>query len=121
MRFVECDAEGIAFNAHYLVWADEAMTAWLVGAGTPYPSLVERGLGTRVVATALEWSGPVRWGDVVEVDVVPERLGRTSFALRFDVRAGERPSCAVRTTYVLTDRDGAPTPLPEDVRAAWSA
>ena len=26
VRFVECDQQGVVFNAHYLTWADEAAT-----------------------------------------------------------------------------------------------
>jgi acyl-CoA thioester hydrolase len=121
VRYAECDQQGIVFNAHYLLYADEAMTAWCQQVGHPYPTLLERGLDTRVVASALEWSSSCRWGDLVEVDVSAERVGRTSFGIVSTVRVGDRHCCTVRTTYVLTDLDGRPTPVPADLRAAWTA
>ena len=119
VRYAECDMQGIVFNAHYLLYADEAMNAWCEQVGHPYPSLLARELDTRVVASSLEWSSPARWGDVVEVDVAAERVGRTSFGLVSSIRVGDRACCTVRTTYVLTDLAGRPTPVPDDLRAAW--
>jgi acyl-CoA thioester hydrolase len=119
VRYAECDMQGIVFNAHYLAYADEAMTGWCVAVGQPYPTLIARGLDTRVVASTLEWSSSARWGDLVEVDAVVERMGRTSFVLAFTIRVGERRCCVVRTTYVLVDEQGSPTPVPDDLRAAW--
>jgi acyl-CoA thioester hydrolase len=120
VRYAECDQQGIAFHAHYLTWADESLTPWLVAVGTPYDVLLARGLDTRVVSSTLDWTSPARYGDVVEVDVALDRVGRTSFTLAFDVRAGERPCCRVRTTYVMVGGDGRPTPVPEDLHEAWS-
>jgi acyl-CoA thioester hydrolase len=120
VRFVECDQQGIAFNAHYLVWADEAVNAWWADRGLPWDDLVARGLEYVVVATSLEWRSSARWGDTVEVDADLDALGRTSLTLRFTIRVGERTCCEVRTTYVCTT-DGASSPWPDDVRALLSA
>jgi acyl-CoA thioester hydrolase len=120
VRFVECDQQGIAFNAHYLVWADEAVNAWWAARGLPWDELVARGLEYVVVASALEWRSSARWGDTVEVDADVDALGRSSLTLRFTIRVGERTCCEVRTTYVCTT-DGASSPWPDDIRALLSA
>jgi len=109
------------FNAHYLMYADEAATAWFASTGSAYADLLERGLDTMVKASALEWSSSARWGEVVDVDARCERVGRTSFVLALVVRVGGRTCCTVRTTYVLVDDRGRPTPVPDDLRAAWTA
>jgi acyl-CoA thioester hydrolase len=116
VRFVECDQQGVVFNAHYLVWADEAANAWWAARGMPWEALVARGLEYFVVASSQEWRASARFGDSVSVDATLEKLGRTSLTLRFVVAAGERQCCVVRTTYVAT-ADGVPTPWPDDVRA----
>jgi len=119
VRYAETDQQGVAFNGHYLTWCDEAMNALLAERGTPYAALLERGLDTAVIASELQWSGPVRWGELVEVEATVERVGRTSFSAAFVVRVGERIACRVRTTYVMHDRQRRPTPVPDDLRAAW--
>jgi acyl-CoA thioester hydrolase len=115
VRFVECDQQGVVFNAHYLVWADEASSLWWASLGLSWDEIAAQA-DPVVKASSLEWSSPARWGDTVEVDAAAERLGRTSVTVRFTVRVGERVCCVVRTTYVGT-AGGAPTPWPDDVRA----
>jgi acyl-CoA thioester hydrolase len=119
VRYAECDQQGVVFNAHYLAWADEAVTHVLAGRGVSYEDLLSRGLDTSVVASELAWSSPARWGDVVEVDGEVERVGRTSFVVAFGIRVGDRLCCTVRTTYVLVDGERTPTPVPDDVRERW--
>ena len=65
VRYGECDQQGVVFNAHYLAWADEAVTALFLDLGTPYAGLLARGLETAVVASELTWTSPARWGDLV--------------------------------------------------------
>ena len=118
VRYAECDQQGIVFNSHYLTWADEALTRFLAAVGTPYDALLARGLDTRVVASALAWSSPARYGEEVAVDAAGERVGRSSVVVRFTVRVGERECCTVTTTYVMTDAGGRPVAVPDDLRTA---
>ena len=119
VRYAECDQQGVVFNAHYLAYADEAVTHVLARLGVPYEALLARGFDTSVVATELQWSSPARWGDTVEVDGVVERVGRTSFVVAMTICVGERLCCRVRTTYVLVDAGRTPVPIPDDVRELW--
>jgi acyl-CoA thioester hydrolase len=57
---------------------------------------------------------------VIDVDGAVERVRRTSVVMTFAVSVGERLCCRVRTTYVFTDLEGSPTPVPDDLRALWS-
>jgi acyl-CoA thioester hydrolase len=115
VRYVECDQQGVVFNAHYLTWADEASTAWWASLGLPWDELTARGVEPLVKASALEWSSSARWGDTVTVDAATERVGSTSVTVGFTVRVAERVCCVVRTTYVAT-ADGRAVPWPDDVR-----
>ena len=119
VRYAECDGQGVVFNSHYLLYADEALTGLLRGLGTPYDELLARGLDTAVVASELSWVAPARYGDVVEVDAEVERIGRTSFTVAFTIGVADQPCCRVRTSYVLTDLERRPTAVPDDLRAAW--
>ena len=119
VRFVECDQQGIVFNAHYLVWADEAVNTWWADRGVDWAAVNAQGIDYVVVASALEWRSSARYGDTVEVDADLEKLGRTSLTLRFVIRVGERECCVVRTTYVCTT-GGTSSPWPEEIRSLVS-
>jgi acyl-CoA thioester hydrolase len=111
VRFAEVDGQGIVFNSHYLLYCDEAASAFFAGHGLP-----DLAPNIRLVASSLTWSASARWGDVVEVDATCTRVGRTSLVIEFDVRAGDRTVCHVETTYVNTDPAGTPVPVPDAVR-----
>ncbi|WP_299057312.1 thioesterase family protein [uncultured Nocardioides sp.] len=121
VRYVECDQQGVVFNAHYLTWADEASMAWyadVVGlAATDHAAMVE---ALMVKTSTLEWFSGARWGETVEVHVDALSLGRSSLVLRFTITAEGRPCCVVETTYVWT-ADGRSAPWPEHLRAAVGA
>jgi len=116
VRYVECDQQGVVFNAHYLTWTDEASYDWWAAHGLPWEDLVARGIDPLVKATSLEWTSPARWGDTVTVDAETEQVGRTSVTVRYTVRVEDRVCCVVRTTYVCAS-GGVVAPWPDDVRA----
>ena len=116
VRFVECDQQGVVFNAHYLTWADEASNHWWASHGLPWDVVAAR-VNPVVKASTLEWTSSARWGDTVTVDAETEQVGRTSATVRYTVRVGERVCCVVRNTYVAIG-NGRPTPWPERIRAA---
>ena len=119
VRFIECDQQGIVFNAHYLVWADEAVNVWWARRGVDWTQLNAAGWDYVVVASDLQWRSSARWGDTVAVDAELERLGTTSVTVAFSIRVGDRLCCTVRTTYVCTAA-GSPAPWPAELRVLLS-
>lgn len=103
VRYAEADQQGVVFNAHYLLYCDEAMGAFCL----------QRGLGdfvelVRLKTSTLTWHSPATWGDTVDVHASCGRVGGTSFTMTFEIRVGERACCTVETVYVLADHDGRP-------------
>jgi acyl-CoA thioester hydrolase len=68
------------------------------------------------------WSSPVRFIECDQQGIAfkPAEIGRSSLAVRFVVRVGDRVCCEVRTTYVCTS-DGRSTAWPEKIRQLVSA
>ena len=108
VRYMEVDAQGVVFNAWYLAYFDEAMSAFLTARGMPYQKMIESGYDVQLVRSEIDWRSGLRWQDAVEVAVSTARIGRTSFALDFEVRRdGHVVTCAGRTTYVVIAADGS--------------
>jgi acyl-CoA thioester hydrolase len=112
---VECDQQGVVFNAHYLTWADEASNRWWAAHGLPWDTVAAR-VEPVVKGSTLDWTSSARWGDTVTVDAETEKVGRTSVTVRLTIRVGDRVCCVVRNTYVATDA-GCAIPWPDDIRA----
>jgi len=106
VRYLEVDAQGVVFNAWYLAWFDDAMTAFLLHGGLPYRTMLDAGYDVQLVRSEIDWKAGVGFDDDVEVAVSTARIGRTSFALDFEVRRGSDITCAGRTIYVVIATDG---------------
>ena len=120
VRYMEADAQGVVFNAWYLTYFDEAFTAFLGARGLSYTALLEAGFDFQLVHSEIDWKGGLRWPDDFRVAVSTARLGRTSFAMDFEVRrnAGE-VTCSARTVYVAVATDGSgKCPIPPLLAAA---
>jgi len=112
VRYAEVDQQGVAFNAHYLTYCDEAM-----GALCAEHDLLDIAERIQLVTSTITWRDAARWGDVVDVDARCTRLGNSSMDIAFEIRVGERSCASVTTTYVLTDLSGNSENLPDRARA----
>jgi acyl-CoA thioester hydrolase len=111
VRYAEADQQGVVFNAHYLLYCDEAM-----GAFCSQHDILEFAELIRLKTSTLTWHAPARWGDVIDVYTSVTGLGRTSITVKFDLRVDERSCCTVDTVYVYADVAGQPQPIPDTVR-----
>lgn len=119
VRYLEADQQGVVFNMWYLAYFDDAFTALLAHHGLPYQELIAQGWDAQLVHTEIDWSGPLRWGDRAAVDVALARLGTTSFALQFAVRADGAVVATGETVYVAVETEGwTKIPVPEPLRSA---
>ena len=119
VRYWEVDAQGVVFNSWYLAWFDDAMTEFLEHGGLTYKDMLAAGYDVQLVRSEIDWRSGVGFQDAVEVAVSTARLGRTSFALDFEVRRGGAVTCAGRTVYVVVAADGSgKCAIPPLIRAA---
>jgi acyl-CoA thioester hydrolase len=121
VRYQECDAQGIVFNARWGDYVDVAATEYtraLFGAVTAS----EAGLDWRLRRQTLEWRAPGRFDDVLEARVSTVAVGTTSFTLRTDFHRGDELLVTVETVYVVVDpAANTKLPVPERHRAALLA
>ena len=113
VRYLEVDAQGVVFNSWYLAWFDDAMAAFLAHGGMPYRTMLDAGYDVQLVRSEIDWRGGLGFGDRAEIAVSTARLGRTSFALDFEVRRtpvqddAAEVTCSGRTVYVVIATDGS--------------
>lgn len=121
VRYAECDAQKVVFNARYGEYVDLAATEFLRALGYG-AELIDGRLDYQLVRQTIEWKAPARFDDVVEIAVRCARVGTTSFVLVFDFRiAGDAAVIAsAETTYVMIDAQGK-TPVPPALREAMLA
>src|ERR1043165_9065955 len=84
VRYQECDAQGIVFNARWLDFVDIAAgeyTRTLFGAVDA--------VDMRLKKQTIEWHAPARYDDVLDVRVRTVRIGTTSFTLEHVIWRGD--------------------------------
>jgi len=105
VRYAECDAQYVVFNARYGDYIDLACTEYLRTclAGR---DIFDGSFEYQVVRQLTEWRAPARFDDVIEISVRPLKLGTTSFTLGMELRrAGADAVLATcETVYVLVDQ-----------------
>lgn len=119
VRYGECDAQGIVFNARWGDYVDVAATEFQRAVfGSVDPATM--GMDWQLVKQTIEWRSPARYDDVLEIRVRTLRVGTTSFVLESEFRrhaAGDTLARAetiyvvvtpdVRTKRPITDRERA--------------
>lgn len=120
VRYYEADMQGVVFNMWYLAYFEDARNAYLDSVGYSLSTLLASGLDIQVVATRIEWHGPVRWNDTdVSVVAYVTRLGVTSVTFAFAVRCGGAELVSGETVYVIVEMgQGGKKPVPEGLRQA---
>src|SRR5687768_6094783 len=103
VRYHECDAQGVVFNANHFAYFDVALTElWRDRFGS-YAALVESGADVVVRDAQATFHAPARFDVELDLEVTVERLGTTSMVLSIVERRGGERLVDGRTTYVFVD------------------
>lgn len=91
VRYAECDAQGVVFNAHYYAYFDILMTElWRENIG-PYDDMVAAGTDMSVVASGARFIQPARFDDEIDLNAQVTRLGNTAMSTAITItRASDR-------------------------------
>ncbi len=122
VRYGECDAQHVVFNARYGDYADIAMNEYLRALVGGYDRLLEAGMDTQVVRLTTDFSAPARFDQVLAITVEPSAIGNTSFTLTMQMHehAAQRLVATTTATYVLvTVATHQKMRIPDDLRVLF--
>jgi 3-oxoadipate enol-lactonase len=118
----DCDAFGHMNEAAYLQFFERSR--WEALARGPGQDLFGRhGVWPAVRRAVVDYHRPAFPGDVLRVDIEVKQVGRTSLTLRQRaVRLADDGLVAeLEIVFVMIDRAGKPTPMPEEVARVFGA
>lgn len=111
VRWAECDAQGVVFNANYFLYFDVAMTEWLRALGFQGEKTVE----FFTVRAEADYKASARFDDMINIGIRCARLGEKSMTLKTAIFRGDELLTAGVLTYVHADRHTQESSqLPED-------
>ena len=123
VRYAECDAQGVVFNAHYQALCDAVFDLWVLARlGREW----QRSIGadfSMVVSSAFQYRSPARFLDAIRIEGEVTRWGRTSFEVTWTGEIDDDPSGPRRVfdgvmRYVCVDAAKRPTPIDATFRRA---
>lgn len=120
VRPTEIDVNGHVNNAKYVEYLEWGREEWYEANGLAYDTLMALGAITVTVNLNLNYRKECRQGDVLVIRTAAERAGRSSFALRQEIRKrdGALAADAVVTLVTVDSASRTPRPLPEELRSA---
>jgi len=112
VRFRDVDALGHVNNAAYLTYLEQARIAFLAPMGADQTGMI-------LARAEIDFRAQVGFGERVEVEVRPVRVGTKSFELAYTLRARETVVAEAKTVLVAFDyASGRTVAVPEPWRAA---
>jgi len=120
VRWMECDAQGIAFNGSYLGYLEIAQAEYFRNLGLSIYKIASSGyFDSAVVNTNIDFNAPVRVDDVIELHAKISHIGNTS--LQFDVaiyiESSQLQCTLMRAIYVgLDTKTMTKLPIPDPMR-----
>jgi acyl-CoA thioester hydrolase len=121
VRYHECDAQGIVFNAHHFAFFDITLTElWRVAFGS-YDAMVAAGSDVVVVDAQASFKASPRFDDVLDIEMAIAKLGSSSMTSTFEEKRDGELLVTGRMVHVFVD----PTTMekqeiPADVRERLS-
>jgi acyl-CoA thioester hydrolase len=119
VRYGECDAQQVVFNARYADYIDLAMTEYFRAAVGGFQVLLDKGLDSQVVSLHIDWHSSAKFDDVLALEVKTKKVGNTSYGFEILISnfTSQKQIAKSTVTYVMVDTQTyQKTPVPDWLR-----
>lgn len=124
VRYAECDAQQVVFNAKYVEYVDVALFEYFRSLWGDYKYFFDQGLDAQVVNVNVSWKAPAVFDDVIALGVQLKKIGNSSFSfdLSFSNYRTKQQLAFGEITYVLVSmKEHNKTAIPPDMREKLEA
>jgi acyl-CoA thioester hydrolase len=121
VRYHECDAQGIVFNAHHFAFFDITLTELWRAAFGSYDAMVDSGSDVVVADAQATFHSSPRFDDLLDIEMTIEKLGNSSMVSRFEEKRDGELLVTGRIVHVfITPGANEKQQIPDDVRVRLS-
>ena len=118
VRYHECDAQGIVFNANHFAYFDITLTELWREAFGSYDAMVESGSDVVVVDAQATFHASPRFDDMLDIEMTIAKLGSSSMTSEFAEKRNRELLVSGRMVHVFVDpKTMEKQPIPDDARA----
>ena len=119
VRYSECDAQEVVFNARYADYADLAATEFMREVIGGYQAMIGQGLDNQVVNLQISWQNSAKFDDVLCLSVDTTHVGNTSFTMQITMSdwLSKRAIATAEIVYVmLSSASFTKIPVPQQIK-----
>ena len=117
VRYHECDAQGIVFNAHHFAYFDITLTELWREAFGSYDAVREAGSDVVVKDAQATFHASPRFDDLLDIEMTIVKLGNSSMTCTFEERRDGELLVTGRMVHVFVDaRTMAKQQIPAELR-----
>lgn len=118
VRYSECDAQGIVFNANWFLFVDVTMTEFWRHTLDGYLGLPKQyGVEVVMAQNGANFRRPAHFDDILEITPTVAKLGNSSMRMEFEVKRDGDLLWEAFAVYVFVDHETLrPVPIPDGVR-----
>ena len=121
VRYHECDAQGIVFNAHHFAFFDITLTELWREAFGSYDAMVAAGSDVVVVDAQASFKASPRFDDLLDIEMAIAKLGNSSMTSTFEEKRDGELLVTGRMVHVFVDpKTMEKQAIPADVRERLS-
>ena len=115
----DTDCGGVVYYGNYLKFFEEARTLYMQEKGFSIPGLMKRGLFFVVARQEVEYKYPLQYADVIDISTKILEVSDIKIVFENIITNQNGRLCTKgKTTLVCVNKDGMPTPMGVDVKAA---
>ena len=113
VAFRDIDMHGVLHHSNYYYYCEKARIELLDASGLSYNSVMDMGLGLVLVESRLKYFAPVKFNDLLELNLGVDELGRTSFKILYSLEVNGKKVSEGYTHHVCINLDsGKPIKFP---------
>ena len=116
VAFRDIDLHRVLHPSNYDDYCEKASIGLLDASGLSYNSVMDMGLGLVLVESKLKYFAPVKFDDLLELNLGVDELGKTSFKILYLIEVAGKKVSEGHTHHVCVNLDsGKPVKLPSEL------
>ena len=120
IRYSDTDMQGIVFNGNYFTYFDDALTDLFDVLDLSPAALHALGVDVVTAHAEADFLASARVGDILDTNVVVERLGTSSITFRLEGVVGDAAIVRGNVVWVTVDAATFETiPIPDELRSRF--
>ncbi|MFT6310250.1 MAG: acyl-CoA thioester hydrolase [Porticoccus sp.] len=119
VRYADCDAQQVVFNAKYAEYIDVAATEYIRAVWGSFNTLLDQGFDNQVVSLKIDWKASAVFDDVIGIRMATTNIGNSSYTVEaefFNYETNKVFALATVVYVMVNTADYTKITIPDEFR-----